>query len=352
MKIRVGILDSDQIYLSRLVRYFTTYYIDKVELSVFHDAEKFLEYIQTTRMDILLANPALVPEDLTLPKTMLMAYLSESSQAQKVNDVKVVYKYQRAELLYRELQGLYAELDKKTTYKETEGTGEVLFFMGAAGGVGTTTLAAACAVSLASYGKKVLYLNLEENGVIAPFLQGEGNSTLSDVLYAVKSNRSNLVLKLESMVRKSEQGVYFYEPFFITLDAHEMTEKDLKEIMDTITRYLSYDYVIVDADAAVLWKRDLLIKYARYVFVISDGKEIANQKLQRTLYEIALKDEHEEERTMAMLRVIYNRYTGRSRKADTAYQEMTYGTIEELEGRSAKKVVEEIARRPFFDRLL
>lgn len=352
MKIRVGILDQDQIYVSRLVRYFTTYYIDKVEVSVFYDQEKFLEFIQHIKIDVFLANPGLISEDIELPRTMIMAYLSEASEAQSVNDIKVVYKYQKAELLYREILGLYAELDNKTAYKEAEGMSTVYFFMGAAGGTGTTTMAVACAERMASYGKKVLYLNLEENGVTAPILQGDGNDTMSDVLYAVKSNRANMVLKLESMVRKSEQGVYFYEPFPLALDAHEMTEKDLTEILNTVTRYHSYDYVVADSDSVVLWKRDLLIRYAKKVFIVDDGGEISSLKLNKVLQELKIRDENEEERTMAKIKVLCNRCTDRSKKIDTQYQELIYGRIHEMDDCSPKRVIEEISRRPFFDKLI
>lgn len=352
MKIRVGILEQDNIYMTRLVRYFATYYIDKVEMSVFHNEDMLLDFLQYSKIDVLLANPELIPENAEFPRTMMIAYLSESSGGQLVDNVKVISKYQRAGLLYQEILGLYAELDRKTSYQKAEGASPVYLFMGASGGVGTTTVAIACAVSLASYGKRVLYLNLEENGVIAPFLEGDGNATLSDVLYAVKSKRSNLLLKMESMVRKSEQGVYFYEPFTIALDAHEMSEDDLKEIIDTVTLYDSYDCIVVDIDSEVQWKRDLLMGYAKTVFLISDGSEISDRKLERTLNEFMIKDKREDERNIAKTKVLYNRYLKKSKKADSVCQENIYGMINAVEKSSPKNIVEEISRKPVFDKLV
>lgn len=352
MKIRIGILEQDRVYVSRLIRYFTTYYIDKIEISAFYDLEKFLEFIQHSPIDIFLASPDLVPADLELPRTMIMAHISEVSQAESLNGVKAVYKYQKAESLYREILGLYAELDKKTAYKESDGTGQLHFFMGASGGVGTTTMAASCAVRLASYGKKVLYFNLEENGILTPFLQGDGTATLSDVLYAVKSNRSNLVLKLESIVRKSNQGVYFYEPFALALDAHELLAEELEEILKTIMQYQTYDHIIVDADSTVLWKRDLLMQFSKNIFIVSDGSVISNMKLKKLLQELALRDQSEEKRNMAKVEVIYNRFKNTGRKAETEYQEPVFGVIEELGNNLPDYVVENISRKPFFDKLL
>lgn len=52
MKIRIGILDEEKIYISRLIRYFAVHYSDKVEVSAFYDEKKFLVYIQQTKIDV------------------------------------------------------------------------------------------------------------------------------------------------------------------------------------------------------------------------------------------------------------------------------------------------------------
>ena len=229
MRIRVGIYDQDETYVSRMVRYFTTYYIDKIELSVFSEADNFYDFVKYKKIDVALVSSAADYGELALPKNTILAYLSEEPNVDKIGNVRAVYKYQKMENLYREILGIFAELDHNAAYKMADGESPVIIFNGAAGGVGTTTMAIAYARYLADNGKKVLYLNLEDNGVVSPILNGEGNATLSEGLYSVKSGSANLVLKLESMVRKDEYGIYFYEPFSLTLDSAEMTEKDLEE---------------------------------------------------------------------------------------------------------------------------
>ncbi len=352
MRIRLAILETDQSFTSRLVRYFATYYADKVETFSFTDAEEFQKSLQTAKVDVLLASPELFPEGMKLPKNMIMAYLSESSQVQSINNVRAICKYQKAEMIYREVLGLYAELDKMTVYRQAEGACPLFFFKGAAGGVGATTLAIACAMRFASYGKKVLYLNLEENGVVSPFLQGDGTNTLSDVLYALKSNRSNLVLKLERMVRKSEEGIYFFEPFAITLDAYEMETEDLEDIIRTVIGYDTYDAVILDGGFAGSDKNDAIMKYASEIFLVSDGMEIPNLKLTKILQELSIKDDHAQGRVLARTQVLYNRFAGASRKADTEYQERVYGGVGIVKGAAPKQVAAGISQSNFFDKLI
>lgn len=351
MKIRLGLLGNYS-YIMRLSNYFSAHYSDKLEMFAFTEPKGLEVHLQHSKIDVLLAEPEFLPDDFRLPRTTIMAYMSEASDIQSINDVRAICKYQKAELIYREILSLYAELDQRTAYKMAEGFCPAILFMGAAGGVGNTTVAIACAMRLASEGKKVLYLNLEENGVTSPFLKGDGNTTLSDVLYAVKSNRSNLALKLESMVRKSMQNVCFYEPFQNTLDACEMTESDLKSILDTVTHYGDYDFVILDSESRISWKRELLMKYAGSIILISDGSEVADEKMGKILREFLIRDEQEEKRLMTKVGILYNRISEEIHSANTKHSELVIGEIGMMKNANPGLVAGEIAQKTVFDRMI
>lgn len=80
----------------------------------------------------------------------------------------------------------------------------------AGGGVGSSSLAAACALNFAARGRSVLYLNLEKFGGSSQFFSGEGQFDMSDVVLSLKSRKANLALKLESYVRRDPRGVFFF----------------------------------------------------------------------------------------------------------------------------------------------
>lgn len=351
MKIRLGILDSNSRYIRRLIDYFSSHYAEELVISAFSDFDRLEEHLSRSRLDVLLAEEDLLPETFEPPKSTILAYLSESPDIQTIRDVRAVCKYQKTEQLYREILNLYAELDRRASYRMSADACPVYLFMGAAGGVGTTTAAAACAVNLTNVGYKVLYLNLEDNGTIAEIFTGDGQMTLSDVLYEIKSNKSNLALKLESMIRKDKTGVYFYEPFAVTLDAREMMADDLKEMLTLLTKYGSFDYVIVDSESAITDRRETLLKFATRILLVSDGNKNANRKLERTLQEFVIKDEHEDDRVFAKTQVVYNRFGRNSAKANTEYQESVFNTIENVERNAPTQIVNEIARRNYFGRL-
>lgn len=351
MKIRVGILEKDFRYVNSLMGYLNTYYSQSLELFAFSNFETLEAYLSTKKLDVLLADPELLPDSFEVPKFMVLSYLADSPDIDTIRDVRAVCKYQKAELIYREVLGLYAEMDQQSVYKIAEDSCPIYLFLGASGGVGTTTMAVACAQSLAAAGKKILYLNAEENGVVAPILSGEGSMTLSDVLYIVKSNSANLALKMESMIRRDKSGVSFFEPFAVTLDAHEITKADLTELLNTMVQFGEFDSVVIDTDSMITDKRNYLIKLADTIFVVGSGSALSNGKMERLIREFSLMEERDESRILARIQVLYNGFGSSSVRADLKNIGM-YATINRYSGGTPEQIVREIVRNNIFASLL
>ena len=106
--------------------------------------------------------------------------------------------------------------------KMTEDGSKVITFSSPCGGTGTSSVAAACAVNFAKKGKKVLYFNLEPFGSSDNFFNAEGQFDMSDIIYALKSAKANLALKLESCVKQDSTGVYFFSATKVALDMQEL----------------------------------------------------------------------------------------------------------------------------------
>lgn len=351
MKIRVGLLEKDFRYVSSLMGYFNTHYSQSLELFAFSNLETLEIYLSAKKLDVLLADSEILPADFEVPKFTVLSYLADTPDVDTIRNVRAVCKYQKAELIYREILSLYAEMDQQSVYKITEDACPVYLFLGASGGVGTTTMAVACAQSFAAAGKKVLYLNAEENGVVAPFLSGEGAMTLSDVLYTVKSNSANLALKMESMIRRDKSGVSFFEPFAVTLDAHEITKDDLAELLNTMVRFGAFDCIVVDTDSVITDKRNYLIKLADFIFVVGSGSSLSNAKLERLIQEFALMEERDESRILARVQVLYNGFGSNSVRADLK-NIGEYATINRYSGGTPAQIVNEIIRKNIFASML
>ena len=356
MKIRVGLFDQDIRYVNKLVNYFNVHYSDSLEMHTFSKIDAVLEQIKKRRIDLLLINPDCVEEPIDLPQSISMAYLSTSAGIDTIKGKKTICKYQKAELIYKEILNLYSELDKGISIKAWQGNCDMHVFIGASGGVGTSTIAAACARNLAENGRKVLYLNLESTGIVDEFFNGEISQGLSDMLYAIKSNHSNLILKLTSMVDKDQCGVFFLHPFTVSLDEEEMTAEELETLIDTLVSTGDFDSIVVDMDSNASEKRNLIANRADNIFVISSGLPISNRKLSKKLQEFVLIDERDDSRQFPHVQVMYNRFGSSSVLANTEHGETVFGTVNNYRDSnnreySPRKLVEMIASRNLFSKL-
>ena len=65
-------------------------------------------------------------------------------------------------------------------------------------------------------------------------------------LHALKSQKSNISLKMESAVKKDASGVYFYSPTKTALDMTEVLLEDVRTLFKILISEGKYDYIIVD----------------------------------------------------------------------------------------------------------
>lgn len=145
----------------------------------------------------------------------------------------------------------------------------MVIFTSPCGGVGTSTVAAACAIAHANMGKKVFYLNLEQCGTTDVFFQAEGNATMSDVIYSLKSRKANLLLKLESCIKQSQEGVSYFSSTKVALDILEISYADIDTLIGNIQGMDNYDEIIVDLPFSLeIEKLKLLSKAWRIIVVM------------------------------------------------------------------------------------
>lgn len=352
MKIRLGILDADIRYVKRLVSFMNINYADKMEIYAFSELEALEEHLQKKRLDIVVASPDSIPEDYTFAETTALIFFSDSTEIDTIRGIRTICKYQKAELIFYEILNIYAEIDTTSTYRSKGKYSPLITFIGASGGVGTTTAAMACALNLTSLGKNVLYLNCEENGFVDHYLTSGGNDTLSEVLYAVKSRNSNLPLKLESMLGRDESGISFFKPFRVPLDYADMKAEDLEQIIDIVNEIGSYNYIIADAESVISPKRDVLLKRSEMIIVVGDGTEVSNAKLTRLLQSLTLADERDGTNIFGHIQILYNKFGSQSTPARTGSDEAIFGQFNKYANAGGKQIVQLMAQRNLFEKLL
>lgn len=109
MKIKLAILEKDQSYLNRIVTAFSTKYADKFEIYSFTDHAIALATLDSSRIDVLVASDAFEIDITALPKRCGFAYFVDSLDVDTVNDQKAICKFQKADLIYKQILSIYSE---------------------------------------------------------------------------------------------------------------------------------------------------------------------------------------------------------------------------------------------------
>ena len=145
MKIKLALLDSDQNYLNRIVTAFNIKYADKLEIYSFTKLESAMAALEPSRIDVLVASDTFVVESSALPKRCQLAYFVESADVDSVNDQRAICKFQKADLIYRQILSIYSEYAGSASgLKLGDDSCKVIAFTSPCGGVGSSTMAAPC----------------------------------------------------------------------------------------------------------------------------------------------------------------------------------------------------------------
>lgn len=309
MKIKVAVLEKDANYLNRIVTAFNTKYVDKLEIYSFTDCDVALSILNEAKIDVLVASDVFEINKQKLPKRCGFAYLVDSADIEVVRGERTVCKFQKAELIYKQILSIYSENASNISgLKLTDHICKVIIFSSPCGGTGTSTVAAACALNFAAKGKRVLYLNLEVFGSSDQFFSAEGQFDMSDIIYALKSKKANLALKLESCVKQDNRGVCFFARPKVALDLLELNTEEILRLFSELELSGAYDYIITDMSFGLDKHHISIYQRAHSIIMVGDGSDISNYKLERAYSSLVMLDAGMEISLVNRFCLLYNQF--------------------------------------------
>lgn len=349
MKIRLAILEKDTNYLRRIVSVFSAKYADKVEVYSFTDVQMAVDMFNTIKIDMMVANIEFDIDIDMLPKKCAFAYLVDSSDIDTVNGQRAISKFQKVEFIYKQIIGIYAEKYSDVTElkKNGESTGMIVFFP-ISGGVGSSSMAAACARHLAMQGKKTLYLNLEQFSSSDEFFSSDGQNTMSDVILDIKSGKNNLGLKLESYVKQDASGVYFFSKPRTALDMLEFSLNEKKKLLSELCFFGTYDFIVIDMDFNL---NELEIySQANVIVCVGDGSLLSNSKMMGAYEAITTMEQESEGISLSnRMYVVYNKFSAKTGRMKEEIRWKNMGAIEEYSYSTIKELIQKMSNKNLFE---
>lgn len=353
MKIKLAILHSDASYLYRLSSVLEMKYNDKLALYSFTDLEIALSALSKERIDVFLADDSFKIDPAQIPPKCGFAYFVDSPEVDSVNGCKAICKFQRTELMYKEILGVFSEalgdLSVRNIYSEST---KVIIFSSPCGGTGTSTLAAACAAHFAGIGKRSLYLNFERFGEADTYFMAEGTANMSDVVYAVKSGRGNLPIKLESCVKQDACGVYYFSAAKVALDVMELTAEEKQKLISALVCSNYYDCIIIDMDFD-LEKQTLSLFHRAHMLVwVSDGLLSSNRKIERAYAALSILEHNEQNPLSERVCTIQNKYNDVLGDTVSSLKLRSAGLIPKIRHKVDERIIIPISASGTFDTIL
>lgn len=353
MKIKIAILEKDQNYLNRIVTAFSTKYADKFEIYSFTDQAIALATLDSSRIDVLIASDSFEIDVAALPKRCGFAYFVDSIDVDTVNGQTAICKFQKADQIYKQILSIYSEsAGSLSGIKLGDESTKVIVFSTPCGGTGTSTVAAACAAHYAASKKRTLYLNLERFGSSDSFFDSDGAFDMSDIIYALKSRKANLAMKLESCVKQDASGVFFFSQSKVALDMLELNYDDITKLLSELKLHGSYDYIVVDMDFSMSMETIKIYKQAHAVVWVGDGTEISNLKIQRAYNAISIKEQNADSSLTNRLSLIYNKFSNKSSKTVGDIGLRNIGGAPVYAHASTNQIIEQISAMNMFDNII
>ncbi len=309
MKIKLAMLEADSAYLHRVVNMFNTKFADELEIYSFTDVIGAMDCLEEKKIDVFLASEGFRIDFNHIPKRCGFAYLVDSLDINSIDGKKAICKFQKGELIYKQIMSIYSEHVPNITGMPVNENGamKTIVFCSPCGGVGTSTAAAAAAIALTNAGHRVLYLNCEIYGDADMFFSCDGQFDFSDVIYAVKSNKTNRAMKLQSTIKQDPTGVYFYSSVRIPLDMMEMGLEDYQVLQNELKMLGCYDYVILDMPFPRKQKDFDLFNLCNSIVIVTDSGDVNRAKMNKAYTGLQVLDSQAEFSVLPRIWVLHNK---------------------------------------------
>lgn len=352
MKIKLAILEKDSNYLKKISSVMENKYVENIQIFIFTDQKLALQGIESNKIDVFLAYEEFEVEVDKLPKRCGFAYLTDSSDINEVNGYKAIHKFQKTEAIYKEIVSIYAEVAANTSgvsYSDNSKT-KLILFTSPAGGVGTSTMAVSCAKHFGRT-NKVMYLCLDPLSEMEQYFNGNGTYDFSEIIFALKSQNTNLGLKIEGTVRSDESGVDYFASTRTALDMTELSKDDITKLIDTVRISDKYDYVILDMPFSIRESEMWLYELVGRIVITSDGSEISNGKIVRAINAMTIMQDRKELNLLAKMVLVYNKFSNKLSKMIESEEIKAIGGVQKYEHATNEQIVAEIQNMQVFENI-
>ena len=220
------------------------------DVQAFTGPEVLCAYAQNHSIEILLISGKAMCDAIKEINVGMLIILSEGIHNPDLDQYPSIYKYQSSDSVIREVMNCYgaekivhpqAAVLKKNT--------KVIGIYSPVSRSQKTSLALTMGQILAR-NHAVLYLNMEIFSGFEQLLEQNYEHTLSDLLYYIRQENTNLLYKISGMIQ-SIQNLDFIPPALSPMDIQYTACDEWIKLFETIARESSYEILILDISDSI-----------------------------------------------------------------------------------------------------
>jgi cellulose biosynthesis protein BcsQ len=267
----LAVCDSEEAYVGRLMEYLNGKQISPFYVRSFTSWEALEDFAQQEEIEVLLVSADIAGEEMRSPQMGKRILLSTGQVPEGLEKEPVIYKYQSAEKIIREVLNYYAEAGQPFL-QAAIWRGEVRIYgvYSPLGRLGKTTFALAFGMACARR-RRTLYLNLEAYSGFEELKASLHEWNLGDLLYFLKKGKQGFLYKLKSVTQNLEYLDYI-SPVLSLEDLLAVTEEEWEILLERLVKDAGYECLVIDFSDSIQGLFGLLGKCGCiYMPVLEDG---------------------------------------------------------------------------------
>lgn len=293
IKLNLLITVQDQDYAERLTNYINNSASQRFRASyvtTLDSLEKYLD-LRGENLDMILLNPYF-NKIVGLKHKFTTVILSDGRINILDKDKYVLSKFLRGDLMISNLIEIYTKDHPEHIYlnKSNRNMKSIAVFS-PIGGVGKSVISAGASITAQKMGKNTFYLNLEDSCSTECFFNGNGFSSISELIYYLKEKKEQLHMKIEGITFKDPlTGVRSIAPPQSLSDIAELTKEEVEELILTIMQS-NNDLLFIDLSNQLSQKNLKALELVDEILLISSPDNICVKRMNQFLKQITVMEQ-------------------------------------------------------------
>ena len=279
MRVKLLIATVDIVYAKLISDNISEHHKNTIDVSICSALEGLKETLSKRKYNVALIDMEMMEHIDTCSIHLPMLLWSENDDADALpSDFERINKHQRISTIVSTILERYSRVSESRHGLESEQTG-ITAVWSPAGGVGKTTVALAYALSNASDGKEVFYLNLENFSSVPGFLNESGKS-ISSVFEMLENNDGNVRMLIQGISCCDAGITYLCGPDNFD-DMCILSNKNIHELITVCSEMT--DELVVDLSCIYDIRARKAFDIAKKIIIVTDSSAAAEIKLAQFL---------------------------------------------------------------------